>query len=32
MLDAGFIETPDFKTLVSSTERCVVVGRRGTGK
>lgn len=32
MLNVAFIETPDFKTLISSTDRSVVVGRRGTGK
>ena len=32
MLEAAFIETPDFKTLIGSCERSVVVGRRGTGK
>lgn len=32
MLDKAFYETPDYKTLVASDDRCVVVGRRGTGK
>lgn len=32
MLDKAFLETPDYKTLVESSDRCVVVGRRGTGK
>ncbi len=32
MLDQGFYETSDYHTLVASTERPVVVGRRGTGK
>lgn len=32
MLDAAFQETPDYRTLVASSDRVVVVGRRGTGK
>ena len=32
MLDKAFLETTDFKTLVGDSDRCVVVGRRGTGK
>jgi len=32
MLDAAFYETPDYKTLLESPDRTVVVGRRGTGK
>jgi GTPase SAR1 family protein len=32
MLDQAFLETSDYKTLLESTDRCVVVGRRGTGK
>ncbi|VVO18471.1 hypothetical protein PS718_04016 [Pseudomonas fluorescens] len=32
MLSSAFIETPDFRTLVESDDRTVVVGRRGTGK
>jgi len=32
MLSNAFIETPDFRTLVESDDRTVVVGRRGTGK
>jgi len=32
MLDQAFFLTPDYKTLVESSDRCVVVGRRGTGK
>lgn len=32
MLDQAFFPTPDYKTLVESSDRCVVVGRRGTGK
>ncbi|MCK5708864.1 MAG: ATP-binding protein [Candidatus Aureabacteria bacterium] len=32
MLDQAFWETADYKTLIDSSDRCVVVGRRGTGK
>lgn len=32
MLGRAFFATPDYKTLVESSDRCVVVGRRGTGK
>ena len=32
MLGHSFIETPDYKTLISATDRAVVVGRRGSGK
>lgn len=32
MLDRAFYETPDYKSLLESNDRCVVVGRRGTGK
>ncbi|AKH21147.1 P-loop ATPase, Sll1717 family [Sedimenticola thiotaurini] len=32
MLDQAFLETSDYKSLLESTDRCVVVGRRGTGK
>jgi hypothetical protein len=32
MLDAAFLETPDYRTLIETSERIVVVGRRGTGK
>lgn len=32
MLDTAFYETPDYKTLLESSDRAVVVGRRGTGK
>lgn len=32
MLDASFYETPDYKALLESTEKSIVVGRRGTGK
>ena len=32
MLDAAFVETSDYKTLIGSSERCIVVGRRGSGE
>jgi hypothetical protein len=32
MLDRAFIETAEYQTLIASRDRCVVVGRRGTGK
>jgi len=32
MLDQAFLETPDYRTLVETSDRIVVVGRRGTGK
>ncbi len=32
MLSLAFYETPDYKSLLESNDRCVVVGRRGTGK
>ncbi|MBY8190854.1 ATP-binding protein [Vibrio fluvialis] len=32
MLDRAFYETPDYKSLLESNDRCVIVGRRGTGK
>lgn len=32
MLDKAFFETADYKSLLESTDRCVIVGRRGTGK
>lgn len=32
MLSDAFIETPDFRALIESDDRTVVVGRRGTGK
>jgi ABC-type phosphate/phosphonate transport system ATPase subunit len=32
MLSEAFIETADFRTLIESDDRTVVVGRRGTGK
>jgi len=32
MLDVAFYETPDYRTIIESSDRSVVVGRRGTGK
>ena len=32
MLDNAFVETPDYKTLITTSDRPVVVGRRGSGK
>src|SRR5215469_13775292 len=32
MLAQAFLETPDFRTLIESNEKIVVIGRRGTGK
>lgn len=32
MLNLAFFETPDFRTLIESGDRSVIVGRRGTGK
>ncbi len=32
MLEIAFYETPDYRTLIESSDRTVVVGRRGTGK
>lgn len=32
MLDKAFLETSDYKSLLESADRCVIVGRRGTGK
>ena len=32
MLDHAFVETPDYKTLISTSDRPIVVGRRGSGK
>jgi len=32
MLDQAFFETSDYKSLLESSDRCVIVGRRGTGK
>ena len=32
MLNFAFIQTSDFRTLLETDDRVVVVGRRGTGK
>lgn len=32
MLERAFFETQDYRVLLESYDRCVVVGRRGTGK
>ena len=32
MLSRAFFETPDYRTLIETSDRSVVVGRRGTGK
>ncbi len=32
MLQEAFLETADYKTIMESPDRCVIVGRRGTGK
>ena len=32
MLALAFYETPDYRTLIESTDRPIIVGRRGTGK
>ena len=32
MLDRTFLETADYRTLIETSDRTVVVGRRGTGK
>ena len=32
MLKEAFWETSDYKTIMESPDRCVIVGRRGTGK
>lgn len=32
MLEVAFLETSDYKSLLEHGDRCVVVGRRGTGK
>lgn len=32
MLASAFLETADYKTLIDTTDRPIVVGRRGTGK
>ncbi len=32
MLESAFYETPDFKSLLESSDKSLIVGRRGTGK
>ena len=32
LLETAFIETPEYRSLLESSDRTVVVGRRGTGK
>ncbi|MDZ7805469.1 P-loop ATPase, Sll1717 family [Thiohalophilus sp.] len=32
MLDKAFLETADYRTLIESADKVVVIGRRGTGK
>ena len=32
MLQSAFLETADYKTLIETTDRPIVIGRRGTGK
>jgi len=32
MLQKAFYETPDYRTLIESNDKIIVVGRRGTGK
>ena len=32
MLSQAFVETPDYRALIESSDRTIVVGRRGTGK
>jgi Cdc6-like AAA superfamily ATPase len=32
MLKSAFLETADYKTLIETTDRPIVIGRRGTGK
>ena len=32
MLAAAFYESPDYRTLIESDNKSIVVGRRGTGK
>ena len=32
MLEVAFLETADYKTLIETTDRPIVIGRRGTGK
>ena len=31
-LETNFIETPEYRSILETRDRCVVVGRRGTGK
>lgn len=31
-LDQSFIETPEYRSILETKDRCVIVGRRGTGK
>jgi hypothetical protein len=31
-LSANFVETPEYRSILETRDRCVVVGRRGTGK
>ena len=32
MLNSAFLETADYRTLIETSDRTVIVGRRGTGK
>lgn len=32
MLSRAFLETADYRTLIETSDRTVIVGRRGTGK
>ena len=32
MLNSSFLETSDFRTLIETSDRTIIVGRRGTGK
>ena len=32
LLDRAFLETADYRTLIETSDRVLVVGRRGTGK
>src|ERR1051325_6416006 len=32
MLELAFYESPDYRTLIETTDRPIIVGRRGTGK
>lgn len=31
-LDQSFIETTEYRSVLETKDRCVIVGRRGTGK